>query len=290
MRIASNKISDIASFFREELSALYEREEIDRFAEFCFGDFSAITKVDLLLEPGRTVSESELLKYNFAVKDLKKGRPIQYILGNAHFLGMKFKVNEDVLIPRPETEELVMMVVEKCKNFPGTISLIDIGTGSGCIAVSLKKKLEHCHVYAIDVSPAALEVAKENAEMLDAEIHFSQVNILDEPSRDKLPPVSVIVSNPPYVKYSEKEKMERNVTEYEPHQALFVNDEDALVFYRAIAEFGKKKLKPNGKIFVEINENLGIETALLFQRSGYAHVELKKDLQGKERFIIASLD
>ena len=241
------------------------------------------------MKQDKTVSESDLLKFHFAVKDLKRGRPIQYVIGKSWFYGMEFIVTNDVLIPRPETEELVKLVIDDAKKHPESFSILDIGTGSGCIAVALKRKLPRCHVYALDISDEALKVAKQNAEKNNCEIHFMEGDILDSSCLAKIPACSVIVSNPPYVKKSEMNSMHRNVVEYEPHTALFVSDENALVFYRAIAQAGKEKLKSGGTVYVEINETLGLETAILFQKEGYADVQLIKDMQGKDRMIKASL-
>lgn len=289
MRIPSNKISDIAQFFRNELSDLYEKQEIETFIAWCFEDFIGLSKADLLVKQDKTVSESELLKFHFAVKDLKRGRPIQYILGKASFYGMEFIVNSNVLIPRPETEELVKLIIDDAKSHAESFSILDIGTGSGCIAVALKKNLPRCHVYALDVSEEALKVAKENALRNDCEIHFIHGDILDKAVREKLPACTIIVSNPPYIKSSEQFSMHENVVEHEPHLALFVPDEDALVFYKVIATAGKTKLKPGGAVYVEINEALGIDTAILFQKEGYANVQLLQDMQGKDRMIKAEM-
>jgi release factor glutamine methyltransferase len=285
MKIPSNKISDIINYFRGELYSDYEKEEIEKFIQFCFEDFIGYTKTDLLTKQNKTVSESDLLKFHFAVKDLKHGRPIQYILGKAWFYGMEFMVTKDVLIPRPETEELVRLIIEDSKNHAESFSILDIGTGSGCIAIALKKNLPRCHLYALDISEAALKIAKQNADKHDCEIHFIQADILDKTIVEKLPACTVIVSNPPYVKKSENVLMNKNVLEHEPHLALFVPDENALVFYKAIAEAGKTKLKSGGIIYVEINESLGLETAILFQKEGYNDVELLQDMQGKDRMI-----
>lgn len=289
MKIPSNKVSDIANYFRGELHSLYEKEEIEKFIQFCFEDFVGFTKAELITNQDKTVSESDLLKFHFAVKDLKRGRPIQYILGKAWFYGMEFMVSSDVLIPRPETEELVKLILEDAKKHNEIFSIIDIGTGSGCIAIALKKNLPRCHVYALDISEEALKLAKRNAEKLECEIHFIKQDILDSTLIDKIPACTVIVSNPPYVKSSESAAMHKNVLEHEPHLALFVPDVDPLVFYKAIAELGTQKLKSGGSVYVEINEALGIETAILFQKTGYKDVQLLQDMQGKDRMIKASL-
>jgi release factor glutamine methyltransferase len=287
MRIPTNKISDIAQYFRNELSSLYEKAEIERFIEYCFDEFAGLKKTDILLEPGRTVNESDLLKFSFAVKDLKRGRPIQYIIGKAWFYGMVFAVSPAVLIPRPETEELVSLVIAESSKHPESFSILDIGTGSGCIAIALQKKITRAHVYAADISPEALKIAMQNAGQHEAAIRFIESDVLDQAQWPHLPSCTFIVSNPPYVKYAEKSGMHANVVEHEPHTALFVPDEDALVFYKAIAAIGNLRLKPGGAIFVEINEALGLETCILFQKAGYTDVQMKQDLQGKDRFVVA---
>lgn len=287
MRIPTNKVQDILNFFRAELKLKYEPEEINRLAEYCFSEFVGLTKTDLLLRPDKTVSESDLLKFNFAVKDLKRGRPIQYILGKAWFMGEEFEVNENVLIPRPETEELTQLVIDEISLHKETLSVLDIGTGSGCIAISIKRRKPRCHMYAIDKSPAALVVAGRNAGKLGADVKFIQRDFLWIHHWKDLPECSVIVSNPPYVMKKETQTLADRVKDHEPHDALFVPDNDALIFYKAIADFGVNKLKPGGKIFVEINEALGLETCIVFQKAGYSNVLLKQDLQGKDRFVVA---
>lgn len=287
MRIPTNKVGDILNYFRGELALKYEPEEIDILAAYCFEEFIGLRKVDLLLSPDKKVSESDLLKFHFAVKDLKRGRPIQYILGKAWFMGETFEVNQDVLIPRPETEELTQLVIDEIMLHDETLSVIDIGTGSGCIPIMIKKKKPRTHVYAVDVSEGALRVARSNAERINTEVKFLQTDFLNRAEWEKLPVCSIIVSNPPYVKQSEESSMADRVKEHEPSIALFVPDEDALVFYKAIAEFAKAKLKSNGKVFVEINEALGFETCIVFQEAGFGDVKLMKDMQGKDRFVIA---
>jgi len=198
---------------------------------------------------------------------------------------MKFYVNEHVLIPRPETEELIELIIKT--NNPIS-NILDIGTGSGCIPITLKKKIPHTTIVTIDVSEDALVVAKKNAAELNVEIELNQLNFLDETNWNELGIFDIIVSNPPYIKQSEIINMQPNVVANEPHIALFVADDDALVFYRKIAAFGKTHLTINGKIFVEINEALGNETISLFEEFGY-RAELKKDMQGKNRMIVADV-
>lgn len=287
MRIPTNKVQDILNYFRSELHGKYEPAEIDLLAQYCFEDFIGFTKKDLLLRPDKTVSESDLLKFSFAVKDLKRGRPIQYILGKAWFMGEVFEVNSAVLIPRPETEELTQLVIDELMLHDETMSVIDIGTGSGCIPIMIKKRKPRTHVYGIDVSSEALLVAQQNAQRLETDVKFIHADFLDRSKWERMPLCSIIVSNPPYVKQSESAAMADRVKEYEPLTALFVPDEDALVFYKAIAEFAKLKLKPGGKVFVEINEALGLETCILFQKAGFSDVLLKQDLSGRDRFVVA---
>lgn len=288
MKIPSNKVNDIAKYFHGELNSLYEKSEIEKFIQFCFEEFLGFSKTDLIVKQDKTVSESDLLKFHFAVKDLKRGRPIQYILGKTWFYGMELMVTKDVLIPRPETEELVKLILDDAKNHSESFSILDIGTGSGCIAIALKKNLPRCHVYALDISEEALKVAKQNADKQECEIHFIQGDILNNNCFEKLHACTVIVSNPPYVKSSERSAMNKNVLEHEPHVALFVPDEEALVFYKAIAQIGKLKLKSGGAVYVEINEAFGIETAILFQKEGFSDVQLLQDMQGKDRMIKAT--
>ncbi len=235
MQIASNKIKDIVRFFREQLQGIYDAEEIESFIGFCFEEYMGLKRVDIVINGERTMSESDLLKFNFAIKDLKKEKPIQQILGKADFYGLKFYVNEHVLIPRPETEELVDLIIKENKGFNPTI--MDIGTGSGCIPISLKKNIPNAVVSSIDVSEKAIEVAKKNAKLNEVTITFVVDDILN-PSKEIAPKsIDIIVSNPPYICISEKEEMRKNVLEHEPHIALFVYDNDPLLFYKAIAVY-----------------------------------------------------
>jgi release factor glutamine methyltransferase len=290
MKIASNKIKDIIRFFKEQLKDIYDESEINTMIRYCFEEFSGIRNVNTNDDGNNTVSESELLKFNFAVKDLKKEKPLQYILGKADFYGLKFIVDENVLIPRPETEELVHLIIKDVKSsgLTAPISILDIGTGSGCIPVTLKKHIPRADVFAVDISEKALEMAHLNATINAVEVNFILFDILSD-SEFPVPDLDIIVSNPPYVKLSEKETMKENVLAYEPHIALFVNDEDALLFYRAIANHALKKLKPGGKIYFEINEELGFETKELMEQKGFKNVELIKDINNKNRILRGTL-
>lgn len=299
MRIASNKIVDVVRFFRDELRNIYDEGEIETFITYCFDEYIGMKRAAIALHGNSTISESELLKFNFAVKDLKKHKPIQYILGKADFYGLKFKVNEHVLIPRPETEELVhTMILDqkiedgrwKMKDGIRPVTIIDIGTGSGCIAIALKKNISAAAVFGLDISEEALEVAKQNALYNNVDIQFIKYDILSNAVFPKVDlKFDIIVSNPPYITGSEKEKMDKNVTDYEPHLALFVNDMDPLLFYKSIVRFALQHLNKNGKIYFEINQGLGIETRQILIDVGFKNIELIKDLNSNFRILRGQL-
>jgi release factor glutamine methyltransferase len=213
-----------------------------------------------------------------------KDKPIQYILGHTEFYGLPFRVNSWVLIPRPETEELVDVVIREKKD-RSSISLIDLGTGSGNIAVSLKKHLPFAEIHAADVSTFALEVARSNAEQNGVEIHFSRLDLLDPAGWGSLPDFDLIVSNPPYVRTKEKKMMKRNVLDYEPGLALFVPDDDPLIYYRGILNFAEQCLKPGGSIYCEINQYLPDEVQALFRDSGFNDCNVLKDMNGNARIL-----
>ncbi|WP_221390071.1 peptide chain release factor N(5)-glutamine methyltransferase [Dyadobacter sp. NIV53] len=223
---------------------------------------------------------------------LNNNEPVQHIIGSTEFCGLEFRVSSSVLIPRPETEELVQMVTRDYAEPDKNISILDIGTGSGCIAIVLARFLPHVSVHAWDVSDEALEVARENARQLLADVHFAKQDMLDVtfPLPGDIIQFDCLVSNPPYVTYSEAEHMRPNVLRFEPHEALFVEDNDPLLFYKAIADFGKHHLKPAGKCYVEINEHFGIETKKVFEEREYKNVEILRDIHGKDRFVRAIWD
>jgi release factor glutamine methyltransferase len=282
MKIASNRISDIVRFFREELKDVYEKQELETVIAWCFEAFLGLDRTRLLLKMQDTVSESELLKFSFAVKDLKTHKPIQYVLGEADFYGMKLSVNSSVLIPRPETEELVDHIIKENRTREN-FRILDIGTGSGCIAIALAKNLPHAVVSAMDVSGQALETARANAKRNDVEVKFIQQDILAADSLSET--YDLIVSNPPYVRFSEREQMKENVLEHEPHLALFVKDEDPLLFYRVIAGLALKTLKENGSIWFELNASFGPETQEMLVSKGFKNVKLIKDLSNNYRIL-----
>jgi len=280
---------------------IYEQNESNNIAELLIESITKLSRSERIIDGNRILSiaqENLLHSSNFR---LQKHEPIQYIINEAWFAGMRFYVDKNVLIPRPETEELVEWVVEeyRIQNTEDRIQnaefrtqnsgfkILDVGTGSGCIAIALKNKLPLSEVWACDISDQALNIARINADALQATIDFVPLNFLDPGQRKQLPNVDVIVSNPPYVPQNEKTEMKRNVVEYEPSTALFVTDDDPLIFYKAIAEFGREKLNKGGRIYAEIHENLGEPIKALFLSEGYQTVQLKKDLQEKDRMIKA---
>ena len=280
---------EIKSYFHTELSPFFDEQERDSFFYLVLEKFHQLKRIDLALQPDLKVSAVELEHWNLVLAQLKTQKPIQYILGETFFCDLLFKVNEHTLIPRPETEELVYWILEEINNqnkFNSTI--VDIGTGTGCIPISLKKNLPESTVFAIDISKEALKIAQKNAKMNEVEVHFMHKNILETSGLQNQ--FDVIVSNPPYVRILEKEEINTNVLAFEPHLALFVTDEDPLVFYRKIAELALKHLKPEGLLFFEINQYLGRETVSLLAALGFATIELRKDIYGNDRMVRASID
>ncbi|HVD98208.1 MAG TPA: peptide chain release factor N(5)-glutamine methyltransferase [Cytophagaceae bacterium] len=274
------------------------RQAADRLEKF-YGKQEAQSLSFLLLQALYGWSRSEILatkqipdlsKLNILesyLNRLEQSEPLQYILGQTEFYGYPFEVNPSVLIPRPETEELVQWIISENKN-KATLSILDIGTGSGCIAIALKKNLPQATVYALDVSTQALETAKKNALLNQAEINFIDQNILSDTTG--IPRTNIIVSNPPYVMEQEKPLMRKNVLAYEPSLALFVEDQDPLLFYRTIAEKAAQYLVPQGKIYFEINEQFGKETAELLTKTGFVKTRIMKDLSGKDRMVGGELN
>ena len=284
MEVRSNRIGDIRNHYLRKLIKVYTEKEADSLLFLVLMEYTGLSKAELLLNHQQAVSESQLLKIHFSVKELLLEKPVQYVLGKTEFYGLPFIVNTKVLIPRPETEELVEKVIKEMKGMD-SCKIIDIGTGSGCIAISLKKNLNTSLVTAIDVSEFALEVASVNAEENDVEIDFKRMDILDSESWKFENKFDLIVSNPPYVRESEKQMMKKNVLDFEPDHALFVKDDDPFVFYGHILKFAQKYLRPGGTIFCEFNQYLSDEMYSLFTGSGYLDVELFKDFRGNFRFI-----
>ncbi len=274
--------------FFDSLKNIQDEQEIESFFFILTEYLHNLKRVDLALNPNFELSDTEVEKWNAILSELQQEKPIQYITGEAWFYGLRFEVNENTLIPRPETEELVEWILNSpITHHPSPITILDIGTGTGCIPISLKANLPQANVSAIDVSEKALEIAKRNAVSNKVEINFIQTNILEV--EDLNQHFDVIVSNPPYVRNLEKEEIKKNVLDYEPHLALFVEDTDALLFYRKIAQLALKNLAPNGLLFFEINQYLGKETVELLQNLGFNTIELKKDMYGNNRMIRCSI-
>ncbi|ATP56380.1 protein-(glutamine-N5) methyltransferase, release factor-specific [Pedobacter ginsengisoli] len=278
-------LKQLLHHFTKELIEIYDEQEIISIFNISVEHISGFNRNQLMLKGDAVLEDVKLNEYLKTLARLKTGEPLQYIIGDTVFYGLTFKVNSSVLIPRPETEELVEWIIEKCKREQFNGSILDIGTGSGCIAISLKKNLNKFAVSAIDVSEGALAIANENALLNNAGVNFIHADILDFESAEKY---DVIVSNPPYITMEEQKTMHINVLENEPHLALFVSNEKPLIFYQAIAEFALSNLKDNGLLFFEINEHLGKETVQMLSDKSFVNIELKKDIQGKDRMILAS--
>ncbi len=284
-------IKTYKTVFQNELASLYDEMEIDSFFYIILENLHGLKRIDLALNPETVLDGTHLKQWESIVSDLKLEKPIQYILGETEFYGLRFEVNENTLIPRPETEELVQLIINdegKGKREKGKVRILDVGTGSGCIAISLAKNIADSEVFAIDVSDKALATAKKNAEINEVNVNFIQQNILEITDLTfdlGLSTFDLIVSNPPYVRNLEKGEIKPNVLEFEPHLALFVEDDDALLFYRKIAQLAKRNLNPNGKLYFEINQYLGKETAKLLEDLGFYDIKLLKDIYGNYRMI-----
>lgn len=297
------------------LRRLYDEREAITITDWVMEKITGWKKLDRIIHKNILLSEEGLQLFQKYSGELQRHRPVQYVLQEAWFAGMKFYVDEQVLIPRPETEELVEWIVEEAANGhlqaaghtdPAAktaspenprppagssrkeLTILDVGTGSGCIAIALKRKLRDARIYACDLSPHALSIAERNATTNQANIHFRQLNFLDSRQWNTLPPVQVLVSNPPYIPIREKATMAPHVINFEPHMALFVEDQDPLVFYKALAGFATQQLLPGGQVFAEIHEELGEDVVKLFQEGGFQSIILKKDMQGKDRMVKAT--
>lgn len=284
MKVPSNSVKDIRNYYCEQLCSIYDKDESNAMILILLEHYFNIDRVKMTLEPNLRLSESEMLKIHFAVKDLLKSKPIQYIIGETEFCDLKFKVNENVLIPRPETSEMVGIIANSHQQ-SAVSKILDIGTGSGCIAISLAKAFPKSQVYAMDISEEALKVAKENAIDNNVNVTFIQDDILTPTQTLTQTEFDIIVSNPPYVRELEKAEMRDNVLKWEPHNALFVSDDDPLIFYRKILEFASTHLNDNGEVWFEINEFLGKEMTSLCRRFGFSDVKIFKDFRDKERFM-----
>ncbi|WP_264553729.1 peptide chain release factor N(5)-glutamine methyltransferase [Flavobacterium sp. N2038] len=279
------KIKQYRTQFIKELSPFYDAYEAESFFYLILEDKHKLRQIDLALNHELNFAENDFVVWNSLLAQLKKEVPIQYLLGKTSFYGLDFEVNENVLIPRPETEELVDWIINENKGIDKSkeIKILDIGTGSGCIAISLAKNLPNAKVYAIDVSKKALETAKLNAVNNKVEVTFMLKDVLQlEVLKSDY---DIIVSNPPYVRNLEKVEIKKNVLDYEPHLALFVEDNNALIFYKKIAELAQKNLLENGQLYFEINQYLGQETKNMLEEMNFKNTELRKDIYDNDRMI-----
>ncbi|MGZ3755910.1 MAG: peptide chain release factor N(5)-glutamine methyltransferase [Mucilaginibacter sp.] len=285
-------IKDVFTTFQNSLSGLYDKHETEAITLLVINEVSKLSRSSIKAFPEKEVPAEQADQFESILAQLQTGKPVQYILGHTEFYGLDFLVNPSVLIPRPETEELVdwclMSIRKSGQSLQQELQILDIGTGSGCIAICLKKNLPGMPVSAVDISKEALQTAKSNADANDVKISFIQADILNlEPGSPLHTPWSFIVSNPPYVTLQDKELMHTNVTDFEPHTALFVPLNDPLLFYKAIADFAKNNLVANGLLFFEINESFGHETVKLLEDKGFIDIELRKDMSDKFRMIKA---
>lgn len=280
---------DYRTHFIGQLVSIYDAMEAESFFHLILEDKHQMKRMDLALNPDFSFSEDQIKEWNVILDQLKQEVPIQYILGSTEFFGLKFKVNENVLIPRPETEELVEWIIQEDSKIERVkeLKILDIGTGSGCIAISLAKNIPSAKVYAIDISSEALKVARHNAGINEVEINFLEKNILE--TDDLETQFDIIVSNPPYVRNLEKEEIKKNVLEHEPHLALFVEDNDALIFYRKIADLATTSLSDKGSLYFEINQYLGEEMTELLHNKGFHDIQLRKDIYDNDRMTKATL-
>lgn len=290
-------LASLKSVFFKELNKIYTKEEVLSFYYILVKEYLDLEKSEVFLKPELQISKTQVTLFNNSILALKQEKPIQYIIGKTYFYSLTFKVNKNVLIPRPETEELVAWILSEVSNknandTKSNLNILDIGTGSGCIAISLAKNLKLSEVFAIDISKKALYIAKQNSELNKTKVNFLEQDILN---LSKTNPIlnsqkyDVIVSNPPYVRELEKQEIKNNVLLNEPHLALFVKDNNPLLFYNKIADFALKNLTEYGKIFFEINQYLASETVNLLKQKGFENIELRTDLFGNKRMIKASI-
>ena len=291
-------VKQYRNYFNETLKTIYPITEIDSFFFLLLEEYLGFRRVDIVLKSDFKITQETLNLLQSATKQLEQEVPLQYIIGKTEFYGLPFVVNKHVLIPRPETEELVAWVVSESSRFKTfntstkqttdkkQLKILDIGTGSGCIPISLKKQLPFAKISAIDISKEALTVAKKNAVLNNVDIHFILQDILKTVALDQH--YDIIISNPPYVRELEKKELKNNVLKNEPHVALFVENDNPLIFYAKIAELAKNYLNKNGLLFFEINQYLGTETIDLVNKKGLKNIQLKKDMFGNDRIIVAS--
>lgn len=289
MKVPSNLIKDIRRYYSQQLEPLYGADESNAMILILLQHFFSIDRMMTVMEPDLRLNESELLTFHFAIKELLKQKPIQYIIGETWFCDMRFRVDESVLIPRPETEEMTKLIMKDFRS-EEELNILDIGTGSGCIAVSLAKAFQKSIVTAIDISEKALNTAHNNAIDNQTDVKFVNCDIFNIGEEINSEKYDLIVSNPPYVRESEKSEMRANVLDYEPSKALFVSDDNPLAYYNVILNFAKGHIKEKGKIWFEINENLGEEMIELSKSHGFENVILMNDFRDKARFCIIRKD
>ena len=277
------QLSQLKIHFENSLKDEFPSTEIGSFFNILSEEYLGMRRVDVALNPNREVLTHEELKFEKAIERLKTHEPIPYITGKTEFYGRDFQVSKNVLIPRPETEELVEWIISDHQN-AGRLKILDIGTGTGCIPISLQKELQNPEVYSFDISTEALNLARKNSELNQAKVIFKEVNILETESLTEQ--FDIIVSNPPYVRELEKTEMHRNVLDHEPKLALYVSDDDALIFYRKITELAQEALNNAGKLYFEINQYLAEETKQLVEQYGF-EARLKKDIFGNYRMLKA---
>ncbi|KFB02160.1 glutamine methyltransferase [Mangrovimonas yunxiaonensis] len=286
-------LRDIQGIYHKELDAIYGPDEVDSFFYWLIEHYFKFNRLTIALDPQLVLTKTEEQPLFEALSRLKNQEPIQHIIGETEFLGLPFKVNRHTLIPRPETEELVQWIIN-ChseRSEASQLKILDIGTGTGCIAISLAKQLPKAQVFALDVSEEALKIAQQNAALNNVEVTFLKANVLNKAEclsvLEAASKFDIIVSNPPYVRQLEKKEMKKNVLDYEPDLALFVADDNPLVFYRAITQLAVDMLQPNGQLFFEINQYLGAEMQQMVKTYPFKHIALRQDMFGKDRMLKA---
>lgn len=282
------KTQELINHLRTALAPVYEEPEASAIAFAVAGHVLQLSRLELSMQRHDLVSREAEAKTEKIIERLLTHEPLQYVLGTAHFMDLELKVTPAVLIPRPETEELVGLIIKENQHRPA-LHILDVGTGSGCIAIALAEILDCAQVYGLDVSETALEIAHQNALKYGQPINWINADIFTDKAPLKHHSLDILVSNPPYVLENEKPKMRRNVLEHEPHLALFVPDNDALLYYKRIAEVGKKWLKPGGKLYFEINEQFADPLLEMLQQLGYQSLSISRDIFGKDRFVSAAL-
>ena len=294
MEIHSNLLADIIKFYKKELAGIYTESELQNIINWVFEKQLKLSVTQVISNASVRVNQSDLIILEQMCYKLKEHQPIQYVLKEAEFYHLKFKVNKNVLIPRPETEELVELIISNLRSNISNLTVLDIGAGSGCIPVSIKKNIPTANVYGLDISDNALEIAQYNAQQNKVEVNFFKADVLSDNveevilSQTKNQKLDIIISNPPYVLNSEKEGLENRVKNFEPHLALFVNDTDPILFYRKIAILAKNILSSNGLLYFECHTNYAKAVFQLLIENNFKNVKLYKDMSGLDRFVSGS--